>query len=92
MEPPTHDTHPSERGRDPAARMAGGLLILTALATLIAVIGRVSADADQPHAGRVVDRHIPQQRTLWTRWCGALSVRNHPDCRILVPYENMDNP
>ena len=27
--------------------MAGGLLILTALATLIAVIGRVSADADQ---------------------------------------------
>ena len=48
MEPQTHHTHPSERPRDPAARMAGGLLILTALATLIAVIGRVSADADQP--------------------------------------------
>lgn len=48
MEPQTHHTHPSERARDPAARMAGGLLILTALATLIAVIGRVSADADQP--------------------------------------------
>ncbi|MCY4653040.1 MAG: hypothetical protein OXC95_07735 [Dehalococcoidia bacterium] len=48
MRSQTHDTHPSERGRDPAARMAGGLLLLTALATLIAVIGRVSADADQP--------------------------------------------
>ena len=48
VEPHTPDTHPSERGRDHAARMAGGLLILTALATLIAVIGRVAADADQP--------------------------------------------
>ena len=33
---------------DPNARMAGTLLILTALATAVAVVGRVAADADQP--------------------------------------------
>ena len=35
------------RTRDPAARMAGALLILTALASGVAVIGRVASDADQ---------------------------------------------
>lgn len=34
-------------GRDSAARLAGILLILTALATIVAVYTRVSADADQ---------------------------------------------
>ena len=33
---------------DPNARIAGALLILTALATLVAVVGRVAADADYP--------------------------------------------
>lgn len=37
-----------ERGRDPAARWAGALLILTAIATLAAVGLRVLADTDQP--------------------------------------------
>ena len=36
------------RPRDRAARMAGRLLVLTALATVIMVIGRVAADADEP--------------------------------------------
>ena len=35
------------RPRDPAARTAGALLLLTALATAAAVAGRVAADADQ---------------------------------------------
>lgn len=34
--------------QDPAARMAGLLLILTALAAIVAVVTRVSAGADQP--------------------------------------------
>ncbi len=34
--------------RDPAARKAGMLLLLTALATVVAVAGRVAAGADQP--------------------------------------------
>ena len=40
----------SEAGlqRDPAARIAGVLLILTAVATVLAVAARVAADADQP--------------------------------------------
>ena len=33
---------------DPAARQAGGLLGLTAIAMVVMVIGRVAADADQP--------------------------------------------
>ncbi len=43
-------TSSSESGRtpDPAARRAGALLILTAVATAVAVAGRVAADADQP--------------------------------------------
>ena len=36
------------RKRDHAARMAGALLILTAVATAVAVLGRVAAAADQP--------------------------------------------
>ena len=35
-------------GSDPNARIAGVLLIVTALATLVAVVGRVAADADYP--------------------------------------------
>ena len=35
-------------GSDPNARTAGVLLIVTALATLVAVVGRVAADADYP--------------------------------------------
>ena len=35
-------------GSDPNARIAGALLIVTAIATVIAVVGRVAADADQP--------------------------------------------
>ncbi len=38
----------SGRPPDPAARRAGILLILTAVATAVAVAGRVGADADQP--------------------------------------------
>ena len=40
----------SEPGRapDPSARRAGILLILTAVLTAVAVVGRVAADADQP--------------------------------------------
>ena len=34
--------------RDHAARMAGALLIVTAIATVVAVLGRVAAGADQP--------------------------------------------
>ena len=39
-----------ERGKvpDPAARRAGLLLIITAVATVVAVVGRVAADADHP--------------------------------------------
>ena len=33
---------------DPAARKAGMLLLLTALASVIAIAGRVGAGADQP--------------------------------------------
>ena len=40
------DSQPT--GRFSEARVAGGLLILTALATGVAVIARVAADADQP--------------------------------------------
>ena len=36
------------QGRDPAARKAGILLLIAALASLIAVAGRVGAGADQP--------------------------------------------
>ncbi len=34
--------------RDPAARLAGWLLVLTAVATAVMVVGRVAADADEP--------------------------------------------
>ena len=34
--------------RDPAARIAGALLVLTAVVTAISALGRVAADADQP--------------------------------------------
>ena len=37
-----------ERLPDPAARRAGLLLLLTAAATVVAVVGRVAADADHP--------------------------------------------
>ena len=36
------------RQPDPAARRAGLLLVLTAAATVVAVVGRVAADADHP--------------------------------------------
>lgn len=35
-------------GRDPAARTAGWLLVLTAAATAVMVVSRVAADADEP--------------------------------------------
>ena len=38
----------AQRPRDRAARVAGRLLLLTALATTIMVVGRVAADADEP--------------------------------------------
>ena len=38
----------AEPSRDRSARTAGALLILTAVATAVAVVGRVAADADQP--------------------------------------------
>ena len=38
----------ARRPRHRAARMAGRLLVLTALATVIMVVGRVAADADEP--------------------------------------------
>lgn len=34
--------------RDPAARMAGWLLVSTAAATVVMIVGRVAADADEP--------------------------------------------
>ena len=37
-----------QRERDPAARTAGVFLLLTALASIVAVAGRVAAGADQP--------------------------------------------
>ncbi len=45
-----HSSESSEAGRapDPSARRAGILLILTAVLTAVAVVGRVAADADQP--------------------------------------------
>jgi hypothetical protein len=45
-----HSSESSEAGRapDPSARRAGILLILTAVLTAVAVVGRVEADADQP--------------------------------------------
>lgn len=36
-----------DRPKDPAARMGGGFLLLTAIATVVMVYARVSADADQ---------------------------------------------
>ena len=39
---------PVGRKRDHAARIAGSLLVLTAVATAVAVVGRVAAGADQP--------------------------------------------
>ena len=36
------------RPRDTAARAAGALLLITAITTVVAVVGRVAADADQP--------------------------------------------
>ena len=39
---------PVGRKRDHAARIAGSLLVLTAIATAVAVVGRVAAGADQP--------------------------------------------
>ena len=44
---PSDDAH-AQRPRDRAARMAGRLLLLTALATIVMVVGRVAADADEP--------------------------------------------
>ena len=41
-------TTTADRPRDPAARRAGLLLLLTAAATVVMVCARVSADADQP--------------------------------------------
>ena len=46
LNPPTRDT--TDRPADSAARKAGLFLLLTAAATVVSVIGRVSADADQP--------------------------------------------
>ena len=41
-------TSMADRPRDDAARMAGVLLLLTALATVVSVMARITADADQP--------------------------------------------
>ena len=56
-----------------AARWAGILLALAALATVVAVVGRVSADADQP---TLMGRSLPFRRTFspmesvdWQDWC-----------------------
>lgn len=45
---PTHQ-HGSSEGtaRDPAARAAGWLLVATAVATVVMIVGRVAADADE---------------------------------------------
>ena len=53
------------RKRDHAARMAGALLILTAVATAVAVLGRVAADADQPTLQESMDA-IALNRALYT--------------------------
>ena len=46
--PQTRAPGEERRPRDAAARAAGLFLLLTALATVVAVAGRVAADADQP--------------------------------------------
>ncbi|MDE2817355.1 MAG: hypothetical protein OXM03_09215 [Chloroflexota bacterium] len=53
VQPDAHQPHRNEAtsGRDSAARLAGILLILTALATIVAVFARVSADTDQATLG-----------------------------------------
>lgn len=61
--------HPPQRneatnGRDIAARLAGILLILTAMATIFAVYTRVSADADQATLGESLAA-IAEHRTLY---------------------------
>ena len=45
------DQHPGMSGgmtRDPAARAAGWLLVMTAVATAVMAVGRVAADVDEP--------------------------------------------
>ena len=44
----SNTTHPTHSRPDTHARLAGMLLIATAAATVVAVVGRVSAGADQP--------------------------------------------
>ena len=53
------------RRRDDAARTAGALLVLTAIATVVAVLGRVAADADQPTLQESMDA-IALNRALYT--------------------------
>lgn len=62
----THQPHRTEAtsGRDSAARLAGIMLILTALATIIAVFTRVSADADQATLGESLAA-IAEHRVLY---------------------------
>ena len=55
MSEPTHQDRPGPHGdipevgtRDPAARAAGCLLMMTALATAAMIVTRVAADADEP--------------------------------------------
>ncbi len=43
-----HTGMSGELTRDPAARAAGWLLVMTAVATAVMVVGRVAADADEP--------------------------------------------
>ena len=47
-EPRDHSTIVPNHPGDPAIRNAGLLLIATAVVTLVSVVGRVMADADQP--------------------------------------------
>ena len=53
------------RRRDDAARTAGALLVLTAIATVVAVLGRVAAGADQPTLQESMDA-IALNRALYT--------------------------
>ena len=79
------------RPRDPAARAAGWLLLVTAAVTVVAVIGRVSADADLATLAESLAAIGAHRWALRGRRCGASDLRTHAADGSVVPAAYLDH-
>ena len=67
---------------------AGLFLLITAVATLVAVVTRVSANADQPTLAESLIVISENKGSLCFRRRSAVCVRGHADSRRLVPIKD----